>query len=72
MSSVYAKFIAANEALFKCMEATSADQYNAMSAADQANVCKSEASEVASYLQNNSVNFRSLLNERIDSLAKQQ
>jgi len=32
MSSTYAQFIGANEALFACMEGVSNDKYNAMSA----------------------------------------
>ena len=72
MSSVYAKFIAANEALFKCMESVSNDQFQAMSAADQGAVCKAEGDAVATFMSQNSVNFKSLLNEKIDNLSKQQ
>ena len=68
MSSTYAKFIAANDALFKCMEATSADAFNGMSQGAQADLCKAEASAVAGFLQNDQVAFRSLLAERLAAL----
>ena len=70
MSTTYAKFIHANETLFKCMESVSNDQYQAMSAADQGAVCKAESDHVASFINNNSVNFRSLITERLDHLSK--
>jgi len=72
MSSTYALFIAANETLFKCMESVSNESFQAMSAADQGAVCKVEGDAVASFISNNSVTFKSLLNERIDNLSKQQ
>jgi hypothetical protein len=72
MSSTYAQFIAANEALFKCMESVSNDSFQALSAADQGAVCKVEGDAVAGFINNNSVTFRSLINERLDNLSKQQ
>ena len=46
MSSRYAQFIAANNALFACMEGTSAEQYAAMSASAQSEVCRAETMTV--------------------------
>lgn len=65
MSSTYEKFIAANHALFKCMESVSAEQVKAMSPAEQNQVCHAESQAVAHFLQNDSVNFKSLVNERL-------
>ena len=74
MSSTYAQFIAANNALFACMEAVPAETYQAMNAAEQSSVCKSEAAAVSNFLRNDSVHFRSLIQDRISALnaAQQQ
>ena len=71
MSSLYGKFIAANEALFKCMESVPVAQYEAMSADAQVNVCKAESDNVAEFLKNDSVGFRGLIHEKLASLNKQ-
>ena len=68
MSSVYAKFIAANHALFQCQEAVSVEQWNAMKPAEQEQVCKSEAAAVATFLNDDKVKFSHLLNERIANM----
>lgn len=71
MSSLYGKYIAVNEALFKCMESVPVASYESMSVAEQGNVCKAEADNVAEFLKNDSVGFRSLIQERLASLNKQ-
>ena len=68
MSSVYEKWISANHALFACYEKVPAEQYNALSKQDQDNLCKSESDSVATFLKNDSVNFRHIINERITAL----
>ena len=72
MPNTYLTFMQANEALANCMAGVKADQYQAMSAAEQQTVCKSEASSVRDLLQNDSVSFRNLLNERIAAAKAQQ
>ena len=72
MPNTYLTFMQANEALAKCMSGVKPEQYQAMSAADQGNVCKSEANTVRDLLQNDSVSFRNLLNERIAAAKAQQ
>ena len=64
--SSYEQFIVANEALFKCMEAAKADK--TMSAEAQAQVCRSEGDAVASFLKNDQISFRSLLDARLSAL----
>lgn len=71
MSSTYAQFIGANEALFKCMDSIPSDQFDAMSPCEQSKVCKVEADAVSGFLTSNAVNFRSMIGERLDSMAKQ-
>ena len=65
MSTNYEQYIAANQALLSCMEAVPADQYNAMSAAEQGNVCFSEASAVRAHLQSGKISFGSIVQERL-------
>jgi hypothetical protein len=69
MSSRYAQFIAANNALFACMEGTSAEQYAAMAAPQQADVCRAETAAVQAMLQNDDCSFQNLLNARIENLS---
>ena len=69
MSSRYAQFIAANNALFACMEGTSAEQFSAMSPCAQTEVCRAETAAVQSFLQNDDCSFRNLLNARIENLS---
>lgn len=70
MSTNYEKFIAANHALMNCYAGVSAEQYSAMSAMDQQDVCKSEAAEVRTFLVEGKVDFRSILAERIAAFDK--
>jgi len=72
MSSRYAQFIAANNALFACMEATSNEQYAAMAATDQQDVCKDEHAAVANFLKNDDVSFANLIEARIANLNAQK
>lgn len=67
MSSVYEKWISANHALFACYEAVPVEQYTAMPAAEQNNVCKSEQSAVAAFLKDDSINFKHLIQARLAS-----
>ena len=64
--SSYEQFIAANEALFKCMESAKADK--TLSAEAQTSICRSEGDAVASFLKNDQVSFRSLLDARLSAL----
>ena len=68
MPNTYVAWIQANDALAKCMSAQKVESYQAMSAAEQDNVCRSEANAVRDLLNNDSVSFRNLLNQRIDAL----
>ena len=65
MSTIYEQYIAANQALLSCMEAVPADQYTAMSAVEQGNVCLSEASTVREHLQSGKISFGSIVQERL-------
>ena len=49
--STYENFIAANERLFKCMEEAKLESVQAMSPADQQNVCRAEGEAVAQFLK---------------------
>jgi hypothetical protein len=53
------------------MESVPVASYESMSVAEQGNVCKAEADNVAEFLKNDSVGFRSLIQERLASLNKQ-
>jgi hypothetical protein len=69
MSSIYEKWIAANHALFSCYEKVTAEQFNALSKHDQDHLCKNEQDSVASFLKNDSVNFRHLIKERLNAVS---
>ena len=71
MSTNYEKFIAANHALLTCMASVPAEEFKAMSAADQGNVCLSEATAVREHLASGNLSFGSILKERIASLNQQ-
>ena len=71
MPNSYLTFMQANDTLAKCMAAQKADQFKAMSAAEQAGVCRSEADAVRSLLSSDSVSFRNLLNERLAAVKAQ-
>lgn len=43
MSTKFEQYIAANHALISCFEKVPADEFSALSNADQQNVCRSEA-----------------------------
>jgi hypothetical protein len=68
MSSVYEKFIAANHALFTCQQSVTTEQWNEMDSEAQSQVCKSESEAVATFLKNDSVSFKHLINERLAAL----
>ena len=75
MSTNYEKFVAANQALMDCFKAVPADQFSAMSLADQNEVCKSEANAVRNHLNAGHANFANILSERIaalDAASKQE
>ena len=65
MSSVFEKWIEANDRLVKCYDAVSADQYKALSAKDQGLLCQSEKEQVRSFLKNDQIHFRNIIQERI-------
>jgi hypothetical protein len=70
--SVYESFIKANHALFACYEAVPNEEFQAMSKAVQQDVCKDEKAAVATFLKEDSVHFRSLIQARIASFDQQQ
>lgn len=53
------------------MESVPVAQYETMSVEQQNNVCKNESDAVREFLANDSVGFRSLINQRIAALDKQ-
>ena len=71
MSTKYEKYILANQALLDCFASVPAEQYSAMSALDQSQVCKAEGSAVAESLKAGNVSFASILGERIVSMNAQ-
>ena len=68
MPNSYLSWIKANEALTKCMSAQKADEWKAMSAADQGSVCKAETAAVSEMLTSDKVSFRNLLSERMAAM----
>ena len=68
MPNSYLTFIQANDALDKCMRSQKLADVQAMSAADQANVCRPEADAVRSLLNSDAVGFRNLLSERMAAM----
>ena len=68
MNTNYERFITANQSLMNCYASVSADQYKAMSAADQDGVCKSEATAVRVHIAAGHADFRNILAERMASL----
>ena len=65
METNFGKWIAANQALIDCQAKFTKDQIDAMSHADQLNICKNEASAVEAFLKNDSVSMRNLITERL-------
>ena len=63
-SSAYAKFFAANDALFRCIDKNSVDTMKVMEMHEKMTICKNEAERVRSFLQPGSEDFKRLLNER--------
>ena len=70
MSTNYEHFIAANQRLIDCMAGVPAEQYSAMSRAEQENVCKAESAQVRSHIQAGHADFKNILAERINSLSQ--
>lgn len=68
MSTNYEKFIAANQALMDCYAKVPAEEYSAMSASAQQDVCCNEALAVKNFLTSGQVTFKSILAERISAL----
>lgn len=65
MNTNYEQFIASNQALIDCYAGVPAEQYSAMTRAEQEGVCQSEASAVHGFLSNGSIEFKSILAERL-------
>ncbi len=65
MKTAFERYIEANNALSKCFEAVSVDQYNKLSAAQQEGLCKAEKQAVTSFLTTNQVGFANLVKERL-------
>lgn len=65
METTLGKWIAANQALLDCQAKFTKDQIDAMSSADQAGICKNEASAVEAFLRNDSITIKNLIAERV-------
>jgi hypothetical protein len=65
MKTTYERFIEANNALSKCYEGISADNWSKFSQSEQAAACKVEREAVSSFLVNNQVTFTNLIKERL-------
>ena len=53
MKTAFERYIEANNALAKCYQGTSIDQWKALSAAQQESLCKNERDAVTSFLNSN-------------------
>ena len=67
MNTNYEKFIVANQALMDCYKAVPADKYSAMSAKDQAEVCKPEVQAVRTHIEGGHAQFANILKERLQA-----
>ena len=65
MSTRYEQFIAANHALFACMESIPEKEYVEMTPSAQEVVCRAEGERVAEFFKNDSITFKSLAEERL-------
>lgn len=65
METNFGMWIAANQALIDCQAKFTKDQIDAMSPADQHNICKTEATAVEGFLKNDSVTMRNLIADRL-------
>ena len=63
-SSAYAKFFAANDALFRCIDKNSVDTMREMEAFERLALCREESERVRMFLRPGSEDFALLLNER--------
>ena len=68
MSTNYEQFIAANQALMDCFKAVPAEQFSAMSLADQNTVCAAEANAVRNHLKAGHATFGNILKERLAAM----
>ena len=68
MKTTYERFIEANNRLAKCYEGTPMDKWNKLSTAAQDALCIKESNEVAEILRNNQVDFKHLLQERLQAM----
>ena len=65
MSSTYVRWIEANQRLIKCFESVDQSSWQALSVAEQDQLCHSERQEVQSFLVNNQIGFANLIKERL-------
>lgn len=65
METTYEKFITANQSLIDCMAKFNKDQIDGMPNEQRAQICHTEASAVSTFLKNDAVSFRHLIEERI-------
>ncbi len=71
MKTAFERYIEANNALAKCYQATSLDQWKALSHAQQESLCKAERDNVTSFLNNNQVTFANIIKERLQAAGHQ-
>ena len=64
----YEHFIKANEALFKCYESVKPKKFEAFTPFEKDTLCASEKRDVESFLENGSLKFSSLVQERIQAM----
>jgi hypothetical protein len=71
MKTAFERYIAANNALAACYQATSFETYQKLSHSEQGNLCKSERDAVTAFLNSNQVTFANIIKERIQSAGHQ-
>ena len=71
MKTSFELYIEANNALAKCFQAVSYDQYKALSAVQQGDLCKAEKKSVTDLLTANKVGFANLVQERLAAAGHQ-
>jgi hypothetical protein len=71
MKTTLEMFIEANLALTKCYEAVPLEKYNGFSAAQKADLCRSEREAVSGFLNSGKIGMANLIKERLASAGQQ-
>jgi hypothetical protein len=71
MKTAFERYIEANNALAKCYQGTSVDQWKALSASQQEGLCKAERDAVTGFLASNQVTFANIIKERLQAAGHQ-